>query len=299
MIHVLLGLAVLLSAPSIAAAEWNGRHVQGAKEPAFMKFYPQARVSDYAQKNFDAVEIVTGYKKGADDAVQQDTVEGRVTRYSTEHKPQTSPLEIVRNHENVLKPQGFVTIVAGREAQFPGLPVGGGNGAFGVFRLDRNGAPAVWVNVNAWEQNGAEDPYSEVTIVEIKAMEQTLEANADSMLRDLQQSGRVAVYGINFDTGKATIKPESETVLGEILSLATQNPNLKLRIEGHTDNVGGSAANRKLSEDRAAAVRAWLVQKGVRAANLTSAGLGDGKPVADNGSEDGRARNRRVELVRP
>lgn len=299
MIHALLGLALLIGAPSTAAAQWNERHVEGARETKYMKFYPQARVSDYAVWDFDAAEVVTGYKKDADEPVQRETVEGKVIRYTTEHKPQTSPLAIVRNYENVLKAQGFVVIVAGRETQFPGIPVNGSSGAFGAFRLDRDGAPAVWINVSAWEHSGGEDPTSEVTIVEIKAMEQQLQkGSAEDMLRDLQQAGRVAVYGINFDTGKATIRPDSEKVLDEILKLATQNPNLKLRIEGHTDNVGGSAANKKLSEDRAAAVRAWLVQKGVRAASLSATGLGDSKPAADNSSEDGRARNRRVELVR-
>jgi outer membrane protein OmpA-like peptidoglycan-associated protein len=297
MIRFLLGLAVLALVSVPAGAEWNEPHVEGTKPHAFMKLYPQARVSEYSQRDFDGVELVVGYKRGADDPVVQETIEGRVTQYKYEHKPQTSPLEIVRNYENVLKPQGFVTVVAGRETQFPGVPTGL-NGAFGAFRLDRNGTPAAWVNVSAYQGQGPEDPFSDVTIVEIKAMEQKLEANAGSMLQDLQRSGRVAVYGITFDTGKSTIKPDSDKVLGEVLKLVQQNPTLKLRIEGHTDNVGGAAANRKLSEDRAQAVRNWLVQKGVRAANLSAAGFGDAKPVADNGSEDGRSRNRRVELVR-
>lgn len=298
MIRSLLVVALVSVLGSAASAAWNERHVEGAKEHPLVKFYPQARVDDYAQKNFDAADLVVGYKKGADDPVVTETVEGRVTRYRYEHKPQTSPLEIVRNYEGALKPRGFTVVFAGRESQFQGVPIGGGNGAFGVFRLDRDGAPAVWINVSAYEQNGADDPVSDVTIVEIKAMEQKLEANAASMLDALQSSGRVAVYGITFDTGKATIRPESEKVLAEVQKLLTQNPNLKLRIEGHTDNVGSSAANRKLSEDRANAVRAWLTQKGVRAANLSAGGFGDAQPVADNGSEDGRAKNRRVELVR-
>jgi len=73
---------------------------------------------------------------------------------------------------------------------------------------------------------------------------------------------------------------------------------LRLEIQGHTDNVGAPAANLKLSQDRAAAVKAYLVQGGVAAARLTTSGLGDTKPVADNRTDAGRAENRRVELVK-
>lgn len=141
-------------------------------------------------------------------------------------------------------------------------------------------------------------PGSTVTIVEVKAMEQKLEANADAWFDEISKAGRVAVYGINFDTGKATLRPESEAVLEEVRKLAAGHPDLKLRIEGHTDNAGNAAANRKLSQDRANAVRTWLVAKGVKPAQLTAAGLGDTRPAADNGTDEGRAKNRRVELVR-
>jgi outer membrane protein OmpA-like peptidoglycan-associated protein len=108
----------------------------------------------------------------------------------------------------------------------------------------------------------------------------------------------VAVYGINFDTGKATLKPESEKVLAELKKLTTGHAQLALRIEGHTDNVGSASSNKKLSEDRALAVKSWLVKNGASEANLASAGFGDSKPLADNKTEEGRAKNRRVELVK-
>ena len=291
-------MALWLACSVAAPADWKDKHVEGTREHQLLKFYPEARVDEYSAKDFDAAEIVTGYKKGAEEPAVAETVEGAVTRYRHEHKPRTSPLEIVRQYEGALKRQGFATVVAGREQQFPGVPALGGSAAFGSFRLDRDGAPAVWVNVSAWEQNGPNDPMSDVVIVEIKGMEQKLEANAATMLREIEKSGRVAVYGITFETGKATIRPESDKVLAEVLKLLSTNGSLKLRIEGHTDNVGGAAANRKLSEERANAVKAWLVQKGVKPATLAASGSGDSKLVADNGSEAGRAKNRRVELVK-
>lgn len=99
-------------------------------------------------------------------------------------------------------------------------------------------------------------------------------------------------------TGKAAILPDSEKILGEIATLLQQNADLKLRVEGHTDNQGNAAANQALSEKRAQAVVAWLSGHGVTAGRLSAKGLGQTQPVADNSSEDGRAKNRRVEWVK-
>ncbi len=114
----------------------------------------------------------------------------------------------------------------------------------------------------------------------------------------MEKTGRVSVYGINLDIGKAVLRPESEAVLAALLKLLNANPDWKILIEGHTDNVGAKAANRTLSTQRAQAVRTWLVGKGIAAARLTALGLGDTKPVAANTTDEGRARNRRVDLVK-
>jgi outer membrane protein OmpA-like peptidoglycan-associated protein len=132
----------------------------------------------------------------------------------------------------------------------------------------------------------------------VKAMTQEVTADASSLSDELNKSGHVAVYGIHFDTGKADILPDSEKVLGEIGKMLQQSPDVKLNVEGHTDNAGSAADNQALSEKRALAVVAWLTAHGVDASRLKAKGLGQAKPVADNGTEDGRARNRRVELVK-
>jgi outer membrane protein OmpA-like peptidoglycan-associated protein len=153
----------------------------------------------------------------------------------------------------------------------------------------------IYVHLFAWG-NGSE---SRIEIVEAKAMQQKLSANTAAMLVALQKTGRVAVYGINFDTAKATIKLDSDAVLQQVLALLAQNPGLQIAIEGHTDNAGApSFNNKRLSEDRAGAVKFWLVAHGIEAERLQAAGFGDARPVADNATEDGRTRNRRVELVR-
>ena len=115
----------------------------------------------------------------------------------------------------------------------------------------------------------------------------------------LAADGRVTAEGILFDTGSDGIRPESAPVLARIAGMLTSHPELALTIEGHTDNVGAAAANQRLSEQRAAAVKAYLVERhGIDAARLTSAGLGASRPAASNDTPDGRQKNRRVELVR-
>ena len=111
--------------------------------------------------------------------------------------------------------------------------------------------------------------------------------------------GVVALRGILFDTGKATIKPESEKDLAAIGEILKNDPSLKLEVQGHIDNVGSTSANLKLSQDRAAAIKDHVVQKyGVAADRLNAVGYGETKPVAENKTERGKALNRRVELVK-
>lgn len=115
----------------------------------------------------------------------------------------------------------------------------------------------------------------------------------------LADQGRVATQGIYFATGSDVIRAESTPTLKEIAAMLAEHPELELTIEGHTDDVGDAAANRALSERRAAAVAAYLVSThGVAAKRLAAAGLGDTKPAAPNATPEGRQQNRRVELVR-
>ena len=114
----------------------------------------------------------------------------------------------------------------------------------------------------------------------------------------LATDGKIITYGITFDIGKATIKPESMTEINRIFDLMNQNPNLKFEVQGHTDNTGTVAGNQKLSEQRAQAIVAKLVEMGISADRLSAKGLGQSAPLADNSTEEGRAKNRRVEFVK-
>lgn len=109
---------------------------------------------------------------------------------------------------------------------------------------------------------------------------------------------KLEIYGVNFDFNKAILRPDSEPVLNQVLALFTHDPTYSAEIGGHTDNIGNSAYNRKLSAARADAVKDWLIAHGVTASRLSTAGYGDTRPLVPNTSDENRARNRRVELKR-
>ena len=120
--------------------------------------------------------------------------------------------------------------------------------------------------------------------------------SSDSLAEQLDAQGRVDLYGIYFDTDKASLKAESTTTLEQVLGLLQQRPQLRLTVAGHTDAAASDAHNRELSERRAQAVVAWLVDKGVDAGRLQAEGHGESRPVVGNDSAEGRALNRRVEI---
>ena len=138
----------------------------------------------------------------------------------------------------------------------------------------------------------------QLTIVEKKGMAQQVIADAKTMASDIGSTGKIAIYGIYFDFDKADVKPESEPALKEIAKLLSENPQLKLYVVGHTDNVGGLDYNMKLSQQRAEAVVKELASKyKVDGSHLKALGVGPAAPVTSNKTEEGRAKNRRVELV--
>jgi outer membrane protein OmpA-like peptidoglycan-associated protein len=137
----------------------------------------------------------------------------------------------------------------------------------------------------------------QLVIVETQAMRQDVTADAAVMGRELKAAGKTIIYGIYFDTGSAVIKPQSEPAIAEMVKMLKAAPTLKAFIVGHTDNVGTLETNLTLSAGRADALVKALVSRGIAAARLKAAGVGPYSPVASNKDEQGRAQNRRVELV--
>jgi outer membrane protein OmpA-like peptidoglycan-associated protein len=124
------------------------------------------------------------------------------------------------------------------------------------------------------------------------------DAGAEDWEKALEKTCAVTLSGVNFDFNKATLKPESTPVLEKAAALLKAKPALAIEVQGHTDAVGDDATNQKLSEARAETVRAWLAGHGTEPKRLSAHGYGRSQPVADNGTAEGRAKNRRVELRR-
>ncbi len=122
---------------------------------------------------------------------------------------------------------------------------------------------------------------------------------ADDLAEQLEKNGRAKVYDLYFDFASSTLRPESDKVLKEIAQVMRQHPDWKLSVEGHTDNIGGDKSNLELSKHRAAAVvTALAADYGINPTRFSSDGFGASRPVETNDTVEGRARNRRVELVR-
>ncbi|MGA3399554.1 MAG: OmpA family protein [Acetobacteraceae bacterium] len=154
-------------------------------------------------------------------------------------------------------------------------------------RLDDNGK-TIWLFVDS----------GQVIAVEEKPFKLTVQPpTADAMKDKLDKEGHIALY-VNFDFDKATLKPDAQPIIAQIVELLKHNPDLKVSIDGYTDNIGGHDYNVKLSQARAASVVAAVTAAGINGSRLQSAGYGPDKPIASNDAEDGRAKNRRVELVK-
>ncbi|MFG6412612.1 OmpA family protein [Roseateles sp. DC23W] len=168
------------------------------------------------------------------------------------------------------------------------------SGRSGPFVFSASGAKGQrkWVILN----DNFEGYYTVVQVTS-QARGTTVAVSASDMAAQMQADGWATLY-IEFDTGRAALKPDGAAVVDEIVKLLQLQPKLKLSIEGHTDNVGEPASNRKLSLERAQAVQKALYAKGIAAARLSVAGHGPDIPVADNRKDEGRAKNRRVELVK-
>jgi len=187
-----------------------------------------------------------------------------------------SQLQILRNYENAIIKLGGKKIWVGDQ--------------YLSYSLKKNSKDYI-ISVAMGNGNIAHD----LSVLEISQMKQ--EVTANEMLDALNKDGFIAL-NILFETGKSAIQEESLPVVDQIFELLKSDPAIKISIEGHTDNVGDAATNKKLSTDRAKSVMDALVSKGIDKTRLSFVGWGQEKPVADNRTDEGRSKNRRVEIVK-
>lgn len=262
--------------------------------------YPGTAVNANEVKDFDEFAIPLAPKKDGKIASWQ-RVEGRWTRLEYSFPEGRSALEVYKNYEGALAKGGFETAFACRKEQcgVDGEPVNG----LGYWPYEtshylaarrQRGGQRVWVVLDVRTDN-----IIYINVLRERAMETGLvTVNAATLKKSIAEDGHVAVYGIEFDTNRAELKPASAPIIKEIAKLLTAAPKLKIYVVGHTDNVGGLAPNLDLSLRRAASVRQELVTRhGIAAERLSAQGVGPLVSLAANGTAEGRARNRRVDLV--
>lgn len=290
---------------------------QGSADYPLIGRYEGSRISGYKVSDFDDVKLLSAPWKGRDASTGDEylKVEGRSFRIVYELPEDRSSLEVFRNLETQMKAKGFQTIFTCSDEEC--LPK---NTAFYQFAdMLSDGQSAVYnasqdhIRYLLAKASGdgkdvyaallvgeASDKVALLRVVEVKSMEtdKIVFLKSSEMMEQLNIAGRVALYGIYFDTDKAEPKSESKPTLAEIAKLLIEKPNLNLIVVGHTDNQGEFDYNVDLSMRRAkSVVKALTTEFGIKSSRLTAFGDGMTAPVASNAEEEGRAKNRRVELV--
>ena len=250
--------------------------------------------------DFDAFDIPIGPAKDRKFS-KLEHVEGKMTSFFYGRPKDRSQLEIFRNYEEALKTAGFETLYSctgpecGTQINHPPLGyIPSGNDARYLAARLRRPQGDVYVAMHVQPLD------TRFVVLETKPMATGLvKIDAEALAKDINATGHVAVYDILFDTGRADIKPESAAAIAEVARLLSSNATLSLHVVGHTDNVGALAGNMDLSRRRAAAVvTALTTTHKIAASRLHADGVGPLAPVASNDAEAGRAKNRRVELVK-
>ena len=280
-----------------------------AQDHPLVSSYPGAAIAKREVKAFDTYELITG-PWGAKTPPPTVHLEGKLTAIDYLYPRGRSTLEVTRNYESALKKAGFQIVFSclqkecGSGIQKPwGLSILQAALPFGEMRYVAAKLPRaegdVYVALHVKQTGkGKADHHAYLVVLETKPMQQGMvSVDAAALAHDISTSGHIAVYGVYFDTAKWDIKPESEQALTEIAKLLTNDAKLELHVVGHTDSAGTPAANLELSKKRAAAVVSALTQKGIAANRLDSQGVGQYAPVTTNRTAEGRAKNRRVELV--
>ena len=318
-ITTILALLTLI-APAISQQDY-----EGSKDHPAITRYPGSVITWYKVENYMPYKIavgpVTGYRTISDWVESA----GRVTRLFYECDGARTHNEIYKNYHDALRKEGFEIIANGLFPERNVKPgIGGGSwlgvayapqpypqcaagkmfhgtstsgGSAAVFGKKERAEGNLYVMVYIRQYNSSKVIIG-VDVLEEEAAESGLvTANAEAMGEDIDEYGKVALYGLFFDHDKATLKSESKPAMDEVAKLLKLRPALKVYVVGHTDNTGSLEYNISLSERRAEAVMEALISDyGISRSRLAFKGVGPLVPVFTNNKDAGRAKNRRVDL---
>jgi outer membrane protein OmpA-like peptidoglycan-associated protein len=295
------GLAGLLGAFIVATSAGGAT----LKDHPLIKPYPGSVLTASQDRGFSEFKIVTGTDAAGatdDEKLQNVLVPGNLTRLSYESPRDRSVLEVSTNYKEALEQAGFGILFACADAQCGPL-----RQVIGRLNGTKLTSPEMRF-LTASRTQGDRETYVQINMIklrhEIYVLERTemerglVAVTPEAIKQGLLVDGRVVLDGILFDFDKATLKAESKPALDAIAKFLADNPALKAFIVGHTDGTGQIAHNMQLSKDRAAAVVTALVNDyRIAAARLVAHGVGPLSPARTNKNEEGRAENRRVEMV--
>ncbi|MFL6658400.1 MAG: DUF4892 domain-containing protein [Massilia sp.] len=314
---------------TVAQAKMPEKDTVVGQDHSLVSRFQGSKMVGYKVKEFDEVNLVAGKRtfdkadKGINNLLR---LEGKYTRIAYNYPPERSSLEVMRNYQAALEKAGLkVLFSCAREECGKGFGsyllenrLGdnfmSGESTSSPFNYGRdavryllakgtlaNGVPvhaAIYVVDPVQDKNGG----AYVEVVETKPMETgkvSATLNAADMAKAISSEGRIAVYGVYFDTDKADVKPDSKAALAEMAKLLQQDAALKVHVVGHTDNQGSAPHNLELSQKRAdAVIKALTTDFKIDAKRLSAKGVGSYAPVASNDNDGGREKNRRVELVK-
>jgi OmpA-OmpF porin, OOP family len=288
----------------------RSQDIDNAHDHPAVARYPGAVIEGFDHKQFEQAQLILSKPYERNSHYTADKVlpvEGAVTYIHYAVDPTVSALQLFRNHQSSLRRSGFKELfVCERPCIKSNL--GSLQDLLGARSLYLNGHEDIqyvaaqrgdtYVSLVVNSMGSSTDAW--LFVIDKQALDDgRMGITGDSpMAKTLAAQGKVDVYGFLFDTGKASLKKGSDTTLAELAQVLKDNPMLSIELVGHTDNVGTPGDNQQLSRDRAAAVgEALKTRHGIEARRLSVSGRGDTQPVAVNGSEDGRARNRRVEII--
>ncbi len=295
--------------------------IEGSSDHPKISRYEGSEIIYYTVVEFDEYELLLSEAKydpyPQTTSETKESLEGKVIRISYANPEERSSLEVFRNYEIELEKAGFAILYTCKNKECGGRAMSNAMvpnkmyPTFGDLYPDQRYLTAKLAHDDgdiylglyvAYKPTGgktANKAYTQLDIVEIAPMQESMvKVDADAMAEQIFDTGSISIYGIYFDFDKADIKPESEPTIKEIASLLENNPELKIYIVGHTDNKGSVDYNLDLSQNRAEAVVTELTDShGIDPGRVSAKGVGLYAPVASNKTEEGRAKNRRVELV--